>query len=262
MTRPIITLTTAFGTGSPYVAQMKGAILSINPEVTLVDVTHAIPPQDIRQGALALADVVDAFPADTIHVAVVDPGVGTDRQIIYTRAGGQHYVAPDNGLLSVVAERHAPDGQIAITNQRFFRKPVSSTFHGRDIMGPVAAHLSLGIDPRRLGPVCEDLHRIAMPEVQVGERQIQGTIVSFDTFGNLITDITNDALAQGPDTKSLRVSCRSVVINGLVGTYGAGLPLSTVALVGSSGMLEIAVVNGNAAQRLGIGLGDQVAVAW
>ena len=143
---------TDFGTGSPYVAQMKGVILAINPRATIVDISHAIPPQDISTGAWALVEVADSFPAGSIHVAVVDPGVGSAREIVYAEIARRHYVAPDNGLLGCLAARTPPSRIRALTEPRFWQERVSATFHGRDIMSPVAARLSLGLDANELGP--------------------------------------------------------------------------------------------------------------
>ena len=149
---PIITLTTDFGTGSPYVAAMKGVILSINPAATIVDISHAVPAQDIARGALVLEDTTPWFPADTIHVAVVDPGVGTERAILYARIGPQQYIAPDNGLLSRLMARTPPSLVLRLTEREYWLPEVSHTFHGRDIMAPVAARLSLGLDPAAARP--------------------------------------------------------------------------------------------------------------
>ncbi len=262
MSRPIITLTTDFGTDSPYVAQMKGAILSINPDVNLVDISHAVPPQDIRHGAMVLADVTGLFPPGSIHVAVIDPGVGTGREIVYVKMADHHFIAPNNGVLSLVSKKEPPNMQIEITNAQFWRAEVSSTFHGRDIMGPVAAHLSLGIEPAELGEEIEKLNRISLPEVHLGENEIRGMIISFDSFGNLITDITSSMLEFALQSGSIRVQCGTHRVDDLVGTYGEGMPLSLVALIGSSGMLELAVVNGNAAQRLGVEVGEEIRVTW
>lgn len=262
MTRPIITLTTDFGNGSSYVAQMKGAVLSINPDANLVDISHGVPPQNVRQGALVLADTHAAFPAETIHVAVVDPGVGTDRKIIYLRTAGQHFVAPDNGLLSLVEKHQEPELCLAVTNADYWREDVSATFHGRDIMGPVAAHLSLGVDPRQLGNPLEEIVRLSLPEVRITEHEIRGTVVSFDSFGNLITDITGNMLAEARRSEALAIQSGNHVIQEMVHTYGQGMAHTLVALIGSSGMLELSVVNGNAAQRLGIELGSEVLVTW
>jgi len=262
MSRPIITLTTDFGDGSPYVAQMKGIIFTINPDATIVDITHGIAPQDIRQGAIVLSDVVESFPAGAIHVAVVDPGVGTQRSIVYLRMGEWHFVAPNNGLLSLVAKRFPPTTKIEITNRQYWREEISSTFHGRDIMAPVAAHLSLGLDPLKLGDEVEKLQRLTIPEIQFDSNTITGTVVSFDHFGNLITDIPADLLEDARKKGSLEIRCGSYVISNLVRTYGDAAPLTVAGLVGSSRMLELSVVGGNAAQRLGIDVGEPVSVSW
>ena len=149
---PIITLTTDFGNGSPYVATMKGVILSINPAATIIDISHAVPAQDVARGALVLEDTTSWFPDDTIHVAVVDPGVGTSRAILYARIGRQQYVAPDNGVLGRLMARTPPLLVLQLTEREHWLPEVSNTFHGRDIMAPAAARLSLGLDPRQARP--------------------------------------------------------------------------------------------------------------
>jgi len=191
---PVITLTTDFGTDSPYVAAMKGTILSINPDATLVDITHAIPPQDVRRGSIVLEGVAERFPAGTIHVAVVDPGVGTDRAIIYVEIGRHRYVAPNNGLLSRLAARTAPSKIIRLENREYWLPEVSSTFHGRDIMAPVAAHLSLGVPPERLGPPVLGLIEIEWPEVRQSLKRLEGVVQEIDSFGNLITNVTAEMI--------------------------------------------------------------------
>jgi hypothetical protein len=262
MPRPIITLTTDFGEGSPYVAQMKGVILSLNPEATLVDITHAIGPQDVKQGARVLDDVTDRFPPGTIHVAVVDPGVGTDRRIIAARIDEQVYVAPDNGLLSLVAHRSPPQQCVEIVNRKYWLAEVSNTFHGRDIMAPVAASLSLGVGLPELGPPIRELNKLTWPEIEIDEKLIKGSVVSFDSFGNLITDITAQMLAAVPDRSQLRIECGRHTVYGMVRTYAELPAKSQVALIGSSGFLELAVVNGNAVQALEVGVGEEVRVRW
>jgi S-adenosylmethionine hydrolase len=165
----IITLTTDFGVGSPYVAAMKGVLLSIAPEARLIDLSHTIHPQQVREAALLLADTAPLFPAGSLHVVVVDPGVGTSRAIVFAEIDGQRYICPDNGLLSLVQKRARlakPDAPIMIrhiTSEQFFRQPVSSTFHGRDIMAPIAAHISLGLAPEALGPPLESLQELTWP---------------------------------------------------------------------------------------------------
>lgn len=257
---PIITLTTDFGTGSPYAAVMKGVLLSLNPAAMIVDITHDVPPQDVRYGAVVLEDVTDRFPPGTIHVAVVDPGVGTDRAIVFARIGRQSYVAPDNGLLSRLAQRLRPEKIIRLTESEYWLQPVSATFHGRDIMAPVAARLSLGLDPEHLGTPQPDLVMLDWPAVRVLPDRIEGSILLIDSFGNLITDIMAEMLAGWPAEKSVRIVYRQREIGGLSRTYGDQPPGSLVALVGSSGRLEVAVVGGNASRSLGANVGESVVV--
>ncbi|MBN2474611.1 MAG: SAM-dependent chlorinase/fluorinase [Pirellulales bacterium] len=258
----VITLTTDFGTGSPYVAAMKGVILAINPAVTLVDLTHDVPAQDIRQGALVLDQVAERFPEDTVHVAVVDPGVGTDRAIVYARIGRQQYVAPDNGLLSRLASRIAPSMLIRLTNPEYWLAEVSRTFHGRDIMAPVAAHLSLGIDPDRLGLPHRALAELDWPEVRQAGGRIDGTVIEVDSFGNLITNITAEMIGSRPTDERACVVCNIYDTWGIYRTYAEQLRGTLVAVIGSGGRLELAVVGDNAARRLGIQVGTPVVVSW
>ena len=258
----IITLTTDFGTDSPYAAAMKGVILSINPAVTLVDISHAIPAQDVGRGALVLEDTTPWFPADTIHVAVVDPGVGTERSILYARIGRQQYLAPDNGLLSRLMARTPPTEVLRLAEPEFWLEPVSSTFHGRDIMAPVAARLSLGLDPHRLGPPAEQLTRLDLPEARFIERKIRGQVIEIDSFGNIITNITGGMFAGQPTDSRLCIVCGIYETFGLYRTYADQPEGMLVALVGSSGRVELAIVGNNAAEKLGVSIGTPVIVAW
>ncbi|MHB8901607.1 MAG: SAM hydrolase/SAM-dependent halogenase family protein [Thermoguttaceae bacterium] len=258
----VITLTTDFGTGSPYVAAMKGAILSINPAVTLVDITHDISPHDIRHGAVVLGDVTGLFPPGTIHVAVVDPGVGTSRPIVYAQVGDQQYVVPDNGLLGELFRRTPAQRIVRVENPQFWRQPVSATFHGRDIMGPVAAHLSLGVSPERLGPAVDSIYSLELPRPQVRPGRIDGIILEVDSFGNLITNITADMLAGYPTDERVCIVCGIYETFGILSAYAQQHADMFVALVGSTGRLELAIVQGNAAKRLGLHAGMPVTVAW
>jgi S-adenosyl-L-methionine hydrolase (adenosine-forming) len=258
----IITLTTDFGPSSPYAAVMKGVILAINPAAQIVDITHAIRPQDVRHGALVLEDTTEWFPPDTIHVAVVDPGVGTGRTILYARIGAQQYIAPDNGLLSRLISRTPPAKIIRLANAEFWRRPVSPTFHGRDIMAPVAARLSLGLDPARLGPAVEGLVEVDWPGVQVSDSRIEGRVLEIDSFGNLITNITADVLAGRPTDTRVCVVCGIYETWGIYRTYGDQPQGTLVAVVGSHGRVELAIVGDNCAARLGVSTGTPVVVAW
>lgn len=258
----IITLTTDFGTGSPYAAAMKGVVLSIDPAATLVDVTHEVRPQDVRHGALVLDDVAGRFPPGTIHVAVVDPGVGTGRKIVAARIDGRLYVAPDNGLLSRLARRTPPSDLRELTERRYWLDPVSATFHGRDVMAPVAAHLSRGLDPEKLGPPLAGLVMLDWPEPVVSAGRIEGEVLDVDSFGNLTTNVDAALLAALPRGRPVRVGLGKHEVEGIRSTYGEGSEGALIALVGSAGRLELAIVGGSAAPTLGARVGDPVIVRW
>lgn len=255
----LITLTTDFGLAGPYVAAMKGVILSINPAATIVDVSHAVRPQDVRGGALLLADVVHWYPAGAIHVAVVDPGVGTARRIVAFEAAGQRFVGPDNGLFSRITAVVQPERIVAVENSRYRLAPTSATFHGRDIMAPAAAHLSLGVDLEALGPRLESIAALDWPEPEAQGDRLLGQIESIDAFGNLITNVRAGHLA-ALGSGRLTIACDGAAVERLLHTYGEGAAGELVALVGSSGRLELAVVGGSAAARLNAQVGDEVAV--
>lgn len=258
--RPIITLTTDFGPNSPYVAQMKGVILARCHEAEIVDITHSIAPQDTREGAIVLCDACRWFPEDAIHVAVVDPGVGTARRLIFARWGARRFLAPDNGLLSLMATESPPDQVVTLENRQFWREGVSATFHGRDILAPVAAHLAQGGLPEELGSRQDELITHAWPRPSVLTDAIEGEVFYLDSFGNLVTNIPAGLLLRLEDRSRATVSCGGHVISGIGNAYGHSAPGATVALVGSHGRLEIAIVNGNAARQLGIGTGAAVRV--
>jgi S-adenosylmethionine hydrolase len=262
MKQAIITLTTDFGAGSPYVAAMKGVILSINSAAHIVDVTHSIPPQDIRAGASALADVTPLFPAGAIHVAVVDPGVGTARKIVYAEITGQCYIGPDNGLFSRLASRQKPSKIRSITAEKWFRRPVAPTFHGRDIMAPVAAHLSLGLDPDLLGPPHPELATLDWPGATKVANRIDGEVTAIDSFGNLVTNISREMLAGVPTDQSVTVACDEHETQGIFTAYAEQPAMTLIALVGSNNLLELAIVNDSAAMMLGAKVGTPVQVRW
>jgi S-adenosylmethionine hydrolase len=263
MTPPaLITLTTDFGVSSPYVAIMKGVMLSINPAVNIVDITHAVPPQDVAQGAIVLAEATRWFPPRTLHVAVVDPGVGGQRQMVYAEFGEQAVLGPDNGLFTRLAQRVAPSTIIALEQRAHWLPAVSKTFHGRDILAPVAAKLSLGLDPNQLGPRLESLILLPQSEVIVSGRKITGRVDSIDSFGNLVTDITDAQLADVPRGESTTVTCDEHETLGIFSTYSDQPVMTLIALVGSSGRLELAIVNENASMMLGVRVGTPVVVSW
>ncbi len=260
----LITVTTDFGASSPYVAAMKGVILSLNPTVGIIDISHTIAPQSVRQGAIVLADVTPYFPAGTLHIAVVDPGVGTDRALVYAEIGRQRYLAPDNGLLSLLARQHTVHRLVRLEDSRYWLPRISRTFHGRDILAPVAAFLAKGLNPELLGPPHPELTSLNWPAPELHQKQIRGELIAWDDFGNLITNITQSVLqdAAGPDPTraSLKVQLGNCEIAGLVRTYGERNPGEVVALINSSDRLEIAVVQGNAKDTLRAQIGAPVTV--
>lgn len=256
---PLITLTTDFGTRDSYVAQMKGAILSINPAVQIVDVTHAIPPQDVSRAAVVVEEIARVFPSGAIHVAVVDPGVGSHRALLAAEAAGQRFLAPDNGLLTMLLRRYPPDRVHCLLENRFWRNPVSATFHGRDILAPVAAHLSLGSDLAEFGPAMSvaALVRLSLGQPQQVGGAVIGRVESIDAFGNLITNICESDLPPG-DRHSLSISLGDHLITGISHYYSERPSGGLVAVVGSSGRLEIAINGGSAATKLYLSVGTEI----
>jgi len=266
----IITLTTDFGLTDAYVAAMKGVILGINPRAKIIDICHTIAPQNISQAAFVLNTAYKFFPERTIHVVVVDPEVGTGRRAIILRTHGFDFIAPDNGVLSYimepfVKERLSPAQRqvtlpleleaVSITKPEFWRTPVSSTFHGRDIFAPIAARLSLGTSPEEFGDVINSI--TLLPETrpyQESEDTLAGRIIHADRFGNLITNFKREDLPEEPFI--VEVGNRS--ISGLRRTYAEGEGL--LALIGSSGYLEIAVKGGSALDFLGVAVGSEVRI--
>ena len=265
---PIITLTTDFGVGSPYVAAMKGVMLSIDPSARLIDLSHAIEPQQVRQAAMFLAETTGLFPAGSLHVVVVDPGVGTSRAIVYVEIDTQCYLCPDNGLLSLVQKkaRLAKPGEPTkirhITSEQYYRHPVSPTFHGRDIMAPVAARLSLGLAPEALGPPLESLQELTWPVAFKVANRITGEIITVDSFGNLVTNITKIQLEGVPTGTEVGIFCEDHETRGIFTTYADQPPMTLIGLVSSSDQLELAIVDGSAATMLSLGVGASVEVRW
>lgn len=261
MAPSIITLTTDFGRADTYVAQMKGVILSVNPAATIVDVTHEIPPQDITRGSLALGEMWRTFPPGTIHVAVIDPGVGTSRGILGAKCDDRLFVLPNNGLLSHVCKTSPADEIVELQDQRFWRTSVSNTFHGRDIIAPVAAHLSLGVGLGKLGPPATDIRWLDLPMPQFEEQRLIGQIIGIDRFGNLITDIELAHLRQIPTTEIV-IRCKQRRIEGISRTYAQHPPGILIALPDSQGHLALAIVGGNAALQLDAKISDAVVLTW
>ncbi len=253
---PIITLITDFGTRDSYVSEMKGVILSLVADVHLVDITHDVEPQQVAEAALTLEAAATAFPAGTVHLAVVDPGVGTDRRAIVVAAGGQLFVGPDNGLFTPMFA-HAEWRAFELAAGEYRRPVVSRTFHGRDIFAPAAAHLARGVAPERFGPAVGDPVRLSWPEAREGADGVGGTVIHVDRFGNLVTSIGAEHLATvlADGRAAVRVAGRVLP---LVGTYGELPPGRAGALIGSRNRLEVVVRDGSAAARLGAGRGTAV----
>jgi S-adenosylmethionine hydrolase len=243
---PTVTLTTDFGDGSAYVAAMKGTLLAVNPAVRLLDLSHRIRPQDLMAAAYFLADALPWFPPKSIHVIVVDPGVGTGRALLCVEWAGQTVLVPDNGCWTPIVQPDSlPPRVYRLEERRYWREDVSSTFHGRDVLAPVAGHLSLGVTPADLGPEVADWVRLTLPQPRLTVDGIRGEVVIVDRFGNLVTNITSAAI-EAPG--SVRIDGRATAK--WVKTYGDAEPGTLVALIGSAGRLEIAIVNGSAAARL------------
>jgi S-adenosylmethionine hydrolase len=259
MPDPLVTLTTDFGEDSPYAAALKGVLLAVNAQARLVDLSHQIPPQDVRHAAFFLAGAVPYFPPGTLHVVVVDPGVGGDRAILYAEAGGQRLLMPDNGCWTLLPGADRATVR-RLVEPAYWRHPVSATFHGRDIFAPVAGHLSRGLDPQLLGPPVPDWVRLAVPAAEAEGGTWHGEVVFVDHFGNLITNIPADRFSP-PTAADLRAQVGGTAVTPRwVRTYAEVGPGTLVALFSSSGTLEIAVPHGSAAARLGAGVGAPVTV--
>ena len=263
----VISLTTDFGVTDEYVGVMKGVILSIDPVARIVDLCHHIPPQDTMAAALMIRAAYTNFPLNTIHVVVVDPGVGSGRKIIAVKHNGHLFVAPDNGVLTGVVTSGGDSEIVQVENGDFYQKPVSHTFHGRDIMAPAAAHLSKGVAMKLLGRSLslENIVTIHIPASRfIDPTKIEGTILAVDHFGNLMTNIhATDIMAlEGTQGKGhLVVELRGTRIQGVGKSYcGAGGEKHPLAVLGSRGFLEIAVNKGNAQAHFSAEKGDQVIV--
>jgi S-adenosylmethionine hydrolase len=272
----IITLTTDFGYDDAYVAAVKGAILSTNPEANIIDISHSIEPQNILQAAFILNAAYRYFPKQTIHIAIVDPGVGSERQGIILKTTSALFVAPDNGILSYIIDdlfpvesssltEHTHDLKeivfktgleaVAITDPRFWRHPVSPTFHGRDIFAPVAAGLSLGISLYEFGEKIRSLHVLSIPKPSLDtEGNLVGQVLHVDRFGTLITNIKNNDLL----AKDVLVEVAGHCIQGISSYYAQNE--GVMAIVGSSGYLEVSLKDGSACDFLGMVVGDEIKV--
>ena len=277
MNAPLLVFTTDFGLADPYAGVMKGVVLSINPAARFIDLTHQISPQDILHGSFLLGVSYRYFPVDAIHIVVVDPGVGTSRRPVLLRTPHGSFVAPDNGVLSQVLARYTDNmpgqpGAVAVpaglsayhlTNEDYWRHPVSATFHGRDVFAPVAAHLSLGARPQDLGEPVDELVWRPIPEPHATVGGIDGVVLFQDVYGNLTTNIRGDALAGWGEVS---VTIKGEHIPGLSRTFydpaARPGPRGLVALIGSHGYLEVVRPGGNAAETLAAEVGAAAVVTF
>lgn len=259
MANPIITLTTDYGTDDHLVGVLKGVILKINPDSHIIDITHAVTPYDLLDGALQIASAYTYFPPKTIHVVIVDPGVGTERRPILVSGQNQYFVAPDNGVLSGVYDKEQNFTVRHLTSEHYFNLPVSKTFHGRDVFAPVAAWLSKHWQPASMGEVIEDFKRFAMPKPKEANGAWRGVVLKVDSFGNLITNFRAEDLSpESVEKGEIQLQVGNHNVTRMVQMFASGNPGEAVAYMGSSGYLEVAVNKGNAAKQLGSARGTPV----
>jgi S-adenosylmethionine hydrolase len=258
----IITFTTDFGVSEHYVGAMKGVILSISPEVELVDISNSVQSFDILDAAITISAAYEYFPSETIHLVVVDPGVGTDRRPLLVSTTRHLFVAPDNGVLSLVYAREERVTVRHITAEHYFRQPVSQTFHGRDIFAAVAAHLSKGVEPAKFGEENSDFPRFAAPRPKPTGEAVKGVVIKVDKFGNLITNITPNDLPQlfEESPAGFRIQVGKADVRQMRTAYAQGAAGEFFAILGSMGYLEVACNRGSAAQLAGAGKGSEVTV--
>jgi len=253
MPKPILTLTTDFGLSDHYVGAMKGVILGICPQAQLVDISHQASPFAIEEGAYLVAQAYRSFPKKTVHVVVVDPGVGSARRPILMEAAGQYFVAPDNGVLAMIYAREKHKIRL-ISNQRYFRHPVSRTFHGRDVFAPVAAHLAAGVAPARMGKSIADYLRPPFEKpLPTGPRTWVGRILKIDHFGNVITNFHGDEF---PGVEKLAIGRAKVRV--VRQSYAESPPGELFVIVGSAGYWEVSLNQGSAAEKIGCASGEAV----
>lgn len=261
--RPIITLTTDFGINDHFVGTMKGVILNICPEAEIVDISHAVQAFDVLDGALTISQAYSYFPSGTVHMVVVDPGVGSARRPILASCDKYHFVAPDNGVLSLVYAREERVHVREITSPHYFMQPVSNTFHARDIFAPAAAYLAKRVDSHKFGDEIEDFVRFSAPKPKAAEEnRLRGVVLKVDRFGNLITNISpQDApLLFQAQPGAFKILVGSREITEIHQAYSDGTPGEVFGILGSMGFLEIAANRGAAAQITGVGKGSDVSI--
>ncbi len=257
---PLATLLTDFGARDPYVAQMKGTLLSICPQAQVVDITHEVAPRNVLEGAFILAQAAPCFPKGTVHVAVVDPGVGGERKILAARIDGRYFLAPDNGLLSFVAAAGELQELVAVRNVDFLPPPgAPMTFHGRDVLAPLAGHLLNGLDIRRLGPQPQTYVLLDLVSPRTEGDYIVGQVIYIDRFGNLVSNIAAATVArQWPHLDNLCLSCAGRDAGTLQGTYSFAPPGEPLGVINSMGLLEVAVNLGFARDYFNAAIGAEI----
>ena len=256
----IITLMTDFGTSDHYVGVMKGVALNINPQVQIVDITHSIPPQDVRGAAFLIDSAYRYFPTGTIHVVVVDPEVGSGRRAIVCQTETAYFICPDNGILTHILRDEERIHAIAVENSAYFLPQVSNTFHGRDIFAPVAAHLSRGVPIGKLGSPVAHPVQLPVPKPQVMDKAVIGHVIWIDSFGNLVTNISHEILELLEGRNGVVIRAGTAEIDHLNRSYAESAIGEALAIIGSFNRLEISINQGNAAQTLGLKRGDTITI--
>jgi S-adenosylmethionine hydrolase len=259
LSNPIITLTTDYGTNDHLVGTLKGVILRINPDVTIVDITHHVTPFDLLDGALSIGSAYSYFPSRTIHVVVVDPGVGTSRRPLLVTSENQYFIAPDNGVLSLIYERD-PNVVVRHANvEHYYLQPVSKTFHGRDVFAPIAAWLAKSGQTASMGDVITDYKKFAMPRPKAADGALKGIVMRVDAFGNLITNFREGDLSEDSrQAGKIGLQVGTHAVSKLLDTFASGAAGETFAYIGSSGYIEVGVNKGSASKTLQLGRGAAV----
>lgn len=257
--RNVITLTTDFGLQDYYVSAMKAAMLNIAPDARLVDISHEIPSQDIMAGSWILQNSAMLFPEGSVHTVVVDPGVGTDRNPVALKVRDQLFVGPDNGIFSLLTSDEEYKA-VRLTNEDYWRKNPSNTFHGRDIFAPVAAHLSQGVPLEELGEPIDELVTYRWTVPIADKDGLEGMVIHIDKFGNLITNISESLLEEVIDDKNVRIYVGNTILDEIATTFGKVTEGEPVAYIGSSGMLEVGINKGSAEEMLGVQKGAQISL--
>ncbi len=257
--RNVITLTTDFGLQDYYVSAMKAVMLGIAPEARLVDVSHDIPSQDIMAGSWVLKNSAMLFPSGTVHTVVIDPGVGTERNAVALRIEDQYFVGPDNGIFSLLTTDQSYTA-VKLNKKEYLRESRSNTFHGRDVFAPAAAHLSRGVTLEELGEPLDELISYRWMQPIADKDGLEGTIIHIDKFGNLVTNISADLIDEVLAGKQVKIYVGNVILNEINTTFGAVTEGEPVAYIGSAGMLEVGINQGDAQKMLGVQKGAQISI--